>query len=94
MQTAKELFDKYAASTSTTGRKTMNLKMFTRAVAEIISLPVEAEVMANEVVGGGRIDNKEFANKMINALKINWEPWKQARLIEMLKEYSESQREA
>ena len=41
---AKELFDKYA-DTSTTGRKSLTLRKFTRALAEVISLPVEAEVI-------------------------------------------------
>jgi len=41
----EELFKKYAASTLTgVDSKLMNLKMFTQAVAEIISSPVEAFV--------------------------------------------------
>jgi len=50
--TAEELFNKYAASTLTgVDKKLMNLKMFTQALGEVISLPVELPVSQEN---GGR----------------------------------------
>jgi len=66
--TAKELFDKHAVATLTgVNKKLMNLKMFTQALAEVISLPVELPVSQengghHNWVGSGELVRKDVSH--------------------------------